>query len=108
MLPVMGTYVIGLAAIGGSSGGFYRMNVSMVPGDNSPTITTITHVSKKLIDITGTGLNSNSIVEIDGTQVKTTVIQKGELNAKAKAKPGAVITVANLPDLRRSNPLVVQ
>jgi len=108
LLPITGAYIIGVVPIAGSPGGFYRMNVSFVPGDNSPTIATVTHISRKLIDITGTGLNSNSIVEVDGTQVKTIVIQKGELNAKAKAKAGSVITVANLPDLRRSNPLVVQ
>lgn len=107
LLPITGTYVIGVASISGP-GGFYRMNVSFVPGDNSPTIATVTRIGKKLIDITGTGLNSNSIVEVDGTQVRTFAVQKGELNAKAKAKRGAVITVANLPDLRRSNPLVVQ
>jgi len=108
LLPFTGTYVIGVAPLPGSPGDFYRMNVSFVPGDNSPVITSVTHIGRKLIDITGTSLNSSSIVEVDGTQVKTTLVQKGELNAKAKAKTGAVITVANLPDLRRSNPLVVQ
>ena len=108
LLPFTGTYVIGVAPLPGSPGDFYRMNVSFVPGDNSPVITSATHIGRKLIDITGTGLNSSSIVEVDGTQVKTTLVQKGELNAKAKAKTGSVITVADLPDLRRSNPLVIQ
>jgi len=108
LLPATAAYTIRVAAFGSSPGGFYRMNVSLVPGDNSPTVATVTHIRAKLIDITGTGLNSNSIVEVDGTQVKTIVVQRGELNAKAKAKPGAVITVANSPDLRRSNPLIVQ
>jgi hypothetical protein len=108
VLPFTGTYVVGVAPLPGSPGDFYRMNISFVPGDNSPVITNVTHIGRKLIDITGAGLNSSSIVEVDGTQVKTTLVQKGELNAKAKAKTGAVITVANLPDLRRSNPLVVQ
>src|SRR5262249_17808858 len=77
LLPVTGTYVVGVAPISGNRGGFYRLNLSFVPGDNSPTIARVTRISKKLIDIIGTGLNSNSIVEVDGTQVRTTVIQRG-------------------------------
>jgi hypothetical protein len=108
LLPFTGTYVIGVAPLPGSPGDFYRLNVSLVPGNASPVISGVTHVSSKVIDIIGTGLNESSIVEVDGTQVRTTLVQKGELNARAKAKRGAVITVADLPDLRRSNPLVVQ
>jgi len=108
LLPTTGAYVIGVTPIDGSPGGFYRMNVSFVPGDASPVITSVTHVKAKVISVTGTGLNTSSIVEVDGRQVATTVVQKGQLNAKARAKPGAVITVADLPDLRRSNPFIVQ
>jgi hypothetical protein len=108
VLPATGAYVIGVVPIDGSPGGFYRMNVSLVPGANSPLVTAVTRLKAKVISVTGVGLNLSSIVEVNGKQVDTTVVDKGQLNARSKAKPGAVVTVANLPDLRRSNPLILQ
>jgi hypothetical protein len=109
VLPFTGPYVIGVAPIDGSPGGFYRMNLSFVPGDGSPVVTSATHSKPKVIAVTGAGFDSiNSIAEVNGNQVATGIDNNHSLRAHSKARPGAVVTVANLPDLRRSNPILVQ
>jgi hypothetical protein len=84
------------------------MNVSLVPGDGAPVVTGATHSKSKVITVTGGGFSLDSIAEIGGAQVGTGYGDKHSLRAHSKAKPGAMVTVANLPDLRRSNPLMVQ
>jgi len=109
VLPFTGPYVIGVAPIDGSASGFYRMNVSFVPGDGSPVVTGATHSKPKVITVTGGGFDPiNSIAEVNGNQVATGIDSSHSLRAHSKARPGAVVTVANLPDLRRSNPIIVQ
>jgi hypothetical protein len=109
VLPFTGPYVIGVVPIDGSPGGFYRMNVSFVPGDGSPLVTGATHSKPKVIAVTGSGFDPiNSIAEVNGNQVVTGIDNSHNLRAHSKARPGAVVTVANLPDLRRSNPIIVQ
>lgn len=108
VLPYTGRYVIGIGAFNVSSTGFYRLNASLVAGTGAPSLTSVTRVSKKLIQVTGLGLASGAVVSVNGTSRKTTVIAPGLLQAKVKAHAGDVVTVANPPDGRRSNPLVVQ
>lgn len=108
VLPYTGRFVVGIGSFAGESHGFYRLNISVVSGSGAPLITSVTRLSKKLIEVTGTGLTSNSVVEMGSDARKTTLVAPGVLHAKAKARPGKVITVSNLPDGRRSNPLLVQ
>jgi hypothetical protein len=84
------------------------LNVSLVSKIGAPQITFVTRVAKKLFDVEGNGFTSGAVVEVNGSRVKTTVIAPGVLRGKAKTKAGDVITVANAPDDRRSNPLVMQ
>lgn len=108
VLPHTGRYVIGIGAFNANSSGFYRLNISLVSGNGAPVIQTLRKISKKLIEVDGTGFGSASRVEVNGRVRKTTVLSSGTLRAKIKAKAGDVIMVANLPDDRRSNPLIVQ
>jgi hypothetical protein len=109
VLPFTGPYVIGVVPIDGSTNGFYRMNLSFVPGDGSPVVIGATHSKPKVITVTGGGFDPiNSIAEVNGNQVATGIDSGHSLRAHSKARPGAVVTVANLPDLRRSNPILVQ
>jgi hypothetical protein len=108
VLPYTGRYIIGVGAFESDSTGFYRLNASVVTSAGAPIITRVTRVSKKLVEVGGTGLTSGSRVEINGIARKTTFVASGTLRAKGKARVGDVITVSNPPDDRRSNPLVVQ
>lgn len=108
VLPYTGLYVIGIGAFNSSSTGFYRLNASLVSGAGAPIITQITRVSKKLIEVKGTGLVADATVNVNGVDRRTTIVDNGTLRAKVKARSGDSVTVANLPDGRRSNPLIVQ
>lgn len=108
VLPYTGRYVIGVGAFSSDSRGFYRLNLSLVSSSGAPIITSITRVSKKLIEVTGTGFTNGSLVEVNGDTRNTTFINSGTLRAKVKSRVGDVITVLNPPDDRRSNPLLVQ
>jgi hypothetical protein len=108
VLPYTGRYVIGIGSFNANSTGFYRLNISLVPSNGAPTLLVVRTISKKLIEVDGTGFTTASRVEVNGRARKTTLISSGTLRAKIKAKAGDVITVANLPDERRSNPLIVQ
>lgn len=108
VLPHTGRYVIGLGSFNANSSGFYRLNLSLVSGEGAPTLLAVRKISKKFIEVDGTGFVTASRVEVNGVARKTTFINSGTLRAKIKARAGDVITVANLPDERRSNPLIVQ
>jgi hypothetical protein len=108
MLPYTGRYVIGVGAFNSNSRGFYRLNISLVSSAGAPIITSVTRLSKKLIEVTGTGFTSGSRVEVNANSRKTTFINSGTLRAKVKSRVGDVVTVSNPPDDRRSNPLLVQ
>ena len=108
VLPFTGRYVIGVGSFNSDSRGFYRLNLSSVSSSGSPIITSVTRVSKKLIEVTGAGFTSGSRVEVNGNTRNTTFINSGTLRAKVKSRVGDVVTVSNQPDDRRSNPLLVQ
>jgi hypothetical protein len=57
--------------------------------------------------VVGTGFSEGTVIEVNSRRVKTSIITSGTLRAKAKVKVGHVVTVANPPDDRRSNPLIV-
>ncbi|MFY9607798.1 MAG: PPC domain-containing protein [Blastocatellia bacterium] len=108
VLPLTGRYVIGVGAFLNNSTGFYRLNASLAPSAGAPVLATVTRLAKKLIEVTGAGFTDRSVVEVNGIARRTTFLDSGKLRAKVKAKIGNVVTVSNLPDDRRSNPLVVQ
>ena len=108
VLPYTGRYVIGIGAFNSNSSGFYRLNASLVSAAGAPVVTRVSTLAKKLIEVSGEGFRSGSIVEVNGIARKTTVIDSQTLRAKVKAKAGNVVTVKNPPDERRSNPLLVQ
>lgn len=108
VLPYTGRYVIGVGAFNSNSAGFYRMNVSLVDGAGAPVITQVTRLSKKLIEVSGAGFVAGARVNVNGVDRATTFVSSGTLRAKVKARSGDAVTVANPPDDRRSNPLIVQ
>ncbi|MCY0725541.1 hypothetical protein OVW19_27780, partial [Klebsiella pneumoniae] len=65
-------------------------------------------LSKKFLQVTGTGFTNGARVEVNGRSRKTTVTGSGTLRAKVKARAGDVVTVIIPPDQRRSNPLILQ
>jgi hypothetical protein len=110
VLPYTGEYVITVTPIDGSTGGEYDLNLSLVPstaGPGAPTLISAVHTKPKLIQVTGTQLSAKSIVEANSVQKSTQKIKKGVLQGKVTGGTGTVITVANLPDLRRSNPILL-
>ena len=108
VLPFTGRYIIGVGAFARNSSGFYRLNLSLVPGVGAPLITGITRISKKLFEVSGSSLSSGTRAETNGIQRRTTFVGPGLIRVKAKTKAGTIVTVTNSPDGRRSNPLVVQ
>lgn len=108
VLPYTGRYVIGVGSFDSNSDGFYRLNVSVVSSSGAPVVTGATKLTKKLLEVTGTGFASGASVEVNGRSRKTTVTGSGTLRAKVKARAGDVVTVINPPDQRRSNPLILQ
>jgi hypothetical protein len=108
VLPFTGRYVIGVGSFGQNSSGFYRLNLSLVSGEDAPVISGITRISKKLFEVSGSSLSSSTRAETNGIQRKTTFVGPGLIRVKAKTRAGTVVTVTNPPDGRRSNPLVVQ
>jgi uncharacterized protein YdeI (BOF family) len=108
VLPYTGRYVIGIGAFNANSKGFYRMNVSLVSGAGAPIVTQVTRLSKKLVEVSGTGFVAGARVNVNGVDRTTTFISNGTLRAKVKARTGDALTVANPPDDRRSNPIIVQ
>ncbi len=108
VLPYTGRYIIGVGAFNSNSTGFYRLNASLVSGTGAPLITQVTHLSKKLIEVQGTGFVAGTTVNVNGVDRRTTFVSSGTLRAKVKARTGDAVTVANPPDDRRSNPLIVQ
>jgi hypothetical protein len=108
VLPYTGRYVVGVGAFDSNSTGFYRLNVSLVPGSGAPVITSARRVSKKLIEVTGSQFSPMTVVEVRGRKRKTTFIDSGTVRAKVKARPGDVVTVIDPSDDRRSNPLILQ
>ena len=108
VLPYTGRYVIGVGSFNSNSDGFYRLNVSVVTSSGAPVVTGATRLSKKLLEVTGTGFTNGANVEVNGRSRKTTVTGSGTLRAKVKARAGDVVTVIIPPDQRRSNPLILQ
>jgi hypothetical protein len=108
VLPYTGRYVIGIGAFASNSGGFYRLNASLVPASGAPIITGVTRLEKKLIEVQGSGFAPGARVWVNGKARKTTRLDSGTLRAKVKARVGDTVTVSNPPDDRRSNPLIVQ
>jgi hypothetical protein len=108
VLPYTGQYVIGIGAVDSSSSGFYRLNLSLVPQTGAPVITSVRRLSKKLLEITGTGFSDVAFVEVNSEKRRTTTIASGVLQAKVKNRVGQIVTVVNPPADRRSNPLIVQ
>ncbi|HEV8482251.1 MAG TPA: PPC domain-containing protein [Blastocatellia bacterium] len=107
VLPHTGRYVIGIGSFESSSRGFYRLNASLVSSEGAPMITSVTRLAKKSAEVVGTGFSEGTVIEVNSRRVKTSIITSGTLRAKAKVKVGHVVTVANPPDDRRSNPLIV-
>jgi hypothetical protein len=108
VLPYTGRYVIGVGAFDSNSDGFYRLNVSIVSSSGAPVVSGARILSKKFLEVTGTGFTNRASVEVNGRSRKTTIIDSGTLRAKVKARAGDVVTVIIPPDDRRSNPLIVQ
>jgi Bacterial pre-peptidase C-terminal domain len=108
VLPYTGRYVIGIGAFNSTSTGFYRLNASLVSGAGAPLITQVTRVSKKLLEVQGTGFVAGATVNVNGADARTTFVSSGTLRAKVKTRSGDAVTVAIPPDGRRSNPLIVQ
>lgn len=106
MLPYTGAYIVGIDSFEQRSQGFYRLNISLVPGDAAPLITSLERLAKKLLEVRGTGFNSSAVVEVNGTPRRTTILDSGTVRAKVKIQSGDVVTVSNGPDGRRSNPLI--
>ncbi len=106
VLPYTGRYVIGIGSFLSNSEGFYRLNASLVSASTAPLITTVTKLAKKLIEVRGSGFVPGSRIEVNGRKIKTTFINSTTLQGKVKIKPNRVVTVANPPDDRRSNPLL--
>jgi len=100
--------VIGIGAFDRNSSGFYRLNASLVSSAGAPMASSVTRLAKKLIEVSGSGFTSGSVVEVNGITRATTVFDSQTLRAKVKSKVGNVVTVSNPPDERRSNPLLVQ
>ncbi|PYP86556.1 MAG: hypothetical protein DMF61_12815 [Blastocatellia bacterium AA13] len=107
-LPFTGQYVVTIGSFEQTTRGFYRLNLSLVPGDGAPVVTGVTKVSKKFLGVTGTGFTVRSTVEVNGIQRPTSMTDANTLNARIKIKSGDVVTVSNLPEDRRSNPVVFQ
>ena len=108
VLPLTGRYAIGVGAFANNSTGFYRLNASLVTAAGAPTLSTVTKLAKKLIEVTGAGFTDQSVVEVNGSARRTTFLSSGRLQAKVKIKSGSVVTVSTPPESRRSNPLVFQ
>jgi hypothetical protein len=108
VLPYTGRYVIGVGAFDASSSGFYRLNASLVSAAGAPVLSQVTRLAKKLVEVNGAGFSSGARIEVNGIPRKTTFASSGTLRAKAKIRAGDVVTVANPPDDRRSNPLIAQ
>ena len=108
VLPYTGRYVIGIGAVDSSSSGFYRLNLSLVPKTGAPQITEVRRLSKKLLEVTGTGFSDAAFIEVNSEKRRTTTIAPGVLRAKVKARVGNIVTVVNPPNDRHSNPLIVQ
>jgi pre-peptidase len=108
VLPYSGRYVIGVGSFNGNSRGFYRLNASLVSSAGAPTVISVTRLAKKLIEVSGSGFTAGSVVEVNGVARGTTFVDSNTLRAKVKSRAGNVVTVANPPDDRRSNPIVVQ
>ncbi|HET9531370.1 MAG TPA: PPC domain-containing protein, partial [Blastocatellia bacterium] len=108
VLPYTGRYVIGVGAFRENSSGFYRLNASLVPSAGAPELSLLLRLSGKKFEIRGIGFRAGTVVEVNGVPRKTTVINSGTLRAKAKLRAGDVVTIANSPDDRRSNPLIIQ
>lgn len=108
VLPYTGRYVIGIGSFNSNSSGFYRLNASLVSSIGAPLITSVTRLSKKFIEVAGTGFTEKSVVEVNSSPRRTTFIGERTLRAKIKSRPGDVVTVSNPSDNRRSNPLVIQ
>src|SRR5581483_6074057 len=64
VLPYTGLYVIGVGAFNSSSKGFYRLNISLVSGAGAPSITQVTRVSKKLLEVQGAGFVAGATVNV--------------------------------------------
>jgi hypothetical protein len=99
--------VIAIDAFTQDSSGPYRLNLSLVPGGDAPVLTGFSILAPKQIQITGTGLQSGATVAVNGFDKKTFQIDSGTFVARAKAKRGQTVTIAN-PDGRRSNPFLIQ
>lgn len=108
VLPYTGRFVVGIGAFNSNSSGFYRLNASVVSSAGAPVVTRVTRLAKKLVEVAGSGFTARSKVEVNGIARKTTFVDSNTLQGKAKAKPGDVVTVSNLPDERRSNPMLLQ
>ncbi len=107
-LPYTGRYAVGVGSFEQTTRGFYRLNLSLVPGTGAPSISGVTKVSKKFIDVAGAGFIADSIVEVNGVQRPTSLGEGGALRGRIKIRPGDVVTVSNLPEDRRSNPVIFQ
>ncbi|HWX42668.1 MAG TPA: hypothetical protein VN345_16065, partial [Blastocatellia bacterium] len=107
VLPFTGTYVIAIDAFNQDSSGTYRLNLSLLPGNNAPVLTGFSILGPKQIQVTGTGLQSGATVAVNGFDKRTSQVDSGTFVARAKAKRGQTVTIAN-PDGRRSNPLLIQ
>jgi hypothetical protein len=108
VLPYTGRYAVGIGAFNSASSGFYRLNLSLVAGSGAPTITEVTRIAKKTLEVRGTGLSNFAVVEVNGVARNTTIINSTTLRARVKIRFGDVVTVSNPPDDRRSNPLLMQ
>jgi len=108
VLPYTGRYVIGIGSFNSNSSGFYRLNASVVSPAGAPTITSVTRLSKKFIEVLGVGFTERTVVEVNSLSRRTILSSDGKLQAKVKSRLGDVVTVSNKPDDRRSNPLLVQ
>ncbi|HKV41195.1 MAG TPA: hypothetical protein VJX67_18460 [Blastocatellia bacterium] len=108
VLPYTGNYMIGLDALGAATSGFYRLNLSLVPGAGAPTVTGVTVLGPKTMKVSGAGFSPSPIVSLNALDRPTVKVSKGLLKAHGKGAAGKVVTVSIGPDGRRSNPLIIQ
>ncbi|HEU4387502.1 MAG TPA: PPC domain-containing protein [Blastocatellia bacterium] len=106
MLPYTGVFIIGIDSFEERSQGFYRLNISLVPGDDAPLISGLVRLAKKSLEVRGRGFNSSAVVEVNGIARQTFILDSGTVRAKVKIRSGDVVTISNGPDERRSNPLI--
>jgi hypothetical protein len=111
VLPYSGTYQIEISPVSGSPGDSYVLNLTTVPGKagpGAPTAISATHTKPGIVQVKGKLVNKDTEVEVNSVARATAFIGQSTVNGHSSAGTGAVVTIANLPDKRRSNPIFIK